>query len=222
MKIIRILTIVAILLTHLGQNAYCQNTNNMNLHDKIIVANDFSEVANFEINKKDLDRNTTYQKKKYGIDKTYQINIKSEFSKWNSINSIDTNLYIYIPPKPNTPRRLQITNEAVITYFHDGMYSQLIKEFQKVNDKTYKFKLCHNHNSPYEDGYIPATLTIINEEIGIAIWEEWRKVDKPLVFFYVIHEQSKNLTHVKNKENINGNLEYIYDNELLREMKKNR
>lgn len=222
MKTTKIVIFLAILLNQLGQVAYCQKQNNMNIHYKLMVVNDFSTVANFEINKKDLDRNIAYQKKKYGIDKTYKIDIKSEFSKWNSVNSVDSILYIYIPPKPNTPRRLQIINDVVITYFHDGMYSQIIKEFQKVNDTTYKFKLCHNHESPHEDGYIPATLTIINEEEGIAVWEEWRKLDEPLVFYYVKHEQSTNIAHVKNKENINGDLEYSFDNELLKEMKKNR
>lgn len=210
MKALGIKIMVLMILASFSGYSFGQSQTNMNLQDKLTTVKDLSDASNFEIDEYNLKRNTTFQKMKYQISNLNEVVIEPEFSKWNSINSNDSSLYIYIPPKPNTPRRMQITNDAVITYFHDGMYSQLIETIEKVNQTTYKFKLCHNHESPHEDGYIPATLTIINEDKGIAVWEEWRRKEEPLVFYYIKHSESKNIIHVNNKENVSGNLEFSF------------
>lgn len=100
------------------------------------------------------------------------------------------------------------------------MYAQIIIESSKKNDSVYEFKLCHNHNSPFEDGLIPARLTILNIELGIAMWEEWRMIDKPIVEFLVCNIKSENIVKVKNKEGIMENLEYSFDNIFLKNLKK--
>ena len=222
MKIHRIIIGIVVIILNSVNTSKGQKQMDMILLPKIEKTNKSSNISNFEIDEVVFERNSNYQKKKYGSENLKNFEIPTELRKWNSINSNDSVIFVYCPPSPDVPRRLLITNDAVITYFQDGMYSQIIREFEKINESKYKFKLCHNHSSPYEDGYIPATLTIINKEKGIAIWEEWRRKEEPISIFYIKNELIDQINLVKNKEGIMGNLEYSFDNELLKEMKNYR
>lgn len=195
-----------------------QERNDMLIHERLEHADSALKATNFTIDKKEYNRIVSYQMKKYKLDQINQHTVEEGLDKWHSINSINDSIFIYIPPKPDVPRKLLITKNAVISYYHDGMSVQLIKELVKVSENKYRFKLCHNQKSPFEDGYVPAELTILNAKKGISMWKEWRRINEPFTLFFIRHDKSHSVMHLKNRKEEIWNIGYLFDNKLLNEM----
>ena len=198
-----------------------QEKNDMLLHEKLERTDaNGSKKSDFLVNIEEYNRIVEYQMKKYKIDKIPQYKIEKGMEKWYAINSVNDSIFIYIPPKPDVPRRLLIAKNAIISYYYDGTSVQLIKELVKVCENKYKFKLYHNHKSPFDDGYIPAEFTILNAEKGIAMWKEWSRINEPFTLFFIRYDKSHSVTRFKNRKEEVLSIEYKFDNNLLNEMKK--
>lgn len=175
-------------------------------------------VSDFEIIQSDYNRNLEYQKKKYNIEEFENFKTEPIMGKWNSIYSINETLFLYVPPEPNAPRKLIITNNSVMSFYYDGMYAQFIREFKQVNDCVFEFKLCHNHSVPFKDGFVKASFTIIDKEMGIGVWEEWRIEEQPFIFYFVRHDLCQRFQLLKNKDGVLDDFCYSFDNKLLKKM----